>query len=266
MSSVTVAVATHKKYQMPDDGCYMPIFVGSAGKADIGYQRDDTGDNISDKNALYSELTGLYWVWKNVNSDYVGLVHYRRYLGKPGSRKGCFENILTEKDILEIFKAADIILPRKRNYRVESIYDHYAHSHYAEHLDTARRIIEEMCPAYIDSFENVIAGKSAHMFNMFIMRKELLDEYCSWLFPILFELEERTDYSDYDDFQKRFVGRISEILLDVWIEKHQYSWVELEQRRIAEVPVLYMGKKNTMKKAVTFIISKLFGRKYKKSA
>ena len=64
---------------MPEDKIYLPIHVGRVEKADLGYLGDDTGDNISAKNANYCELTGLYWAWKNLKCDYIGLCHYRRY-------------------------------------------------------------------------------------------------------------------------------------------------------------------------------------------
>ena len=72
-------MAAHKLYWMPSDSVYMPIHVGREGKADLGYVGDNTGDNISAKNPNYCELTALYWAWKNLEADYVGLVHYRRY-------------------------------------------------------------------------------------------------------------------------------------------------------------------------------------------
>ena len=84
--SATIVVATHKKYRMPKDPLYLPVHVGAEGKKDakgnpldFGYQKDNEGDNISIKNPRYCELTGIYWAWKNLDSDYIGLVHYRRY-------------------------------------------------------------------------------------------------------------------------------------------------------------------------------------------
>ena len=81
-----VVIATHKKYKMPSDTMYIPLHVGAEGKKDekgnildLGYQKDNIGENISELNANFCELTGLYWAWKNLNYDYIGLVHYRRY-------------------------------------------------------------------------------------------------------------------------------------------------------------------------------------------
>ena len=78
--SVTVFTMTHKKFPTPGDPIYVPVQVGRARAADLGYIGDDTGVNISEKNCYYGELTGVYWVWKNIKtSDYVGICHYRRY-------------------------------------------------------------------------------------------------------------------------------------------------------------------------------------------
>lgn len=104
---IKIIVAAHKKYHMPEDSCYLPLHVGKKGKDDLGYLGDDTGDNISEKNPYYCELTGLYWAWKNLKADYIGLVHYRRHLAN-GIRKlmfwkkNPFYAVLTEKR-LEIF-------------------------------------------------------------------------------------------------------------------------------------------------------------------
>nr|WP_298564644.1 DUF4422 domain-containing protein [uncultured Phascolarctobacterium sp.] len=126
---IKILVATHKIYWMPADKVYIPIHVGKNGKKDIGYNGDDTGDNISDRNSAYCELTGFYWAWKNLNADYVGLVHYRRYFTK----KGLFcrsivkkrSDILTTKDWEKLLAENDIIVADKRNYWIETNEQHY---------------------------------------------------------------------------------------------------------------------------------------------
>ena len=95
------------------------------------------------------------------------------------------------------------------------------------------------------------------MFNMFIMKKEILNEYCTWLFDILFELEKRTDASQYDSFHARFYGRISELLLDVWINKNQIKYEEIK--------VIDMQRVNWIKKGTSFLMAKFTGKKYGKS-
>ena len=86
---IQIIVAAHKAYRMPTDPMYLPLHVGKAGKdLELGFQGDNTGENISEKNATYCELTGLYWAWKNLNADYIGLAHYRRHFrGKSGKDK-----------------------------------------------------------------------------------------------------------------------------------------------------------------------------------
>ena len=79
--NIKILVAAHKPYWMPKDDCYLPLHVGKAGKQDFGLIGDNTGDNISAKNANFCELTGIYWAWKNLKTDYIGLCHYRRYFG-----------------------------------------------------------------------------------------------------------------------------------------------------------------------------------------
>jgi hypothetical protein len=99
--NIKVIVATHKPYRMPDDPMYLPLHVGKNGGEGFGIQGDDTGDNISHKNASYCELTGLYWAWKNLDADAIGLVHYRRHFTTRGllgcKLAGKWNSILTCK-------------------------------------------------------------------------------------------------------------------------------------------------------------------------
>lgn len=259
-----ILIAAHKKYDVPSSDLYLPLHVGCEGKETFGFEGDNSGDNISTKNPLFCELTGIYWAWKNLDCDYIGLVHYRRYFEgtqtfafKDSQGKSRSVKILGDEDLKELLKDNDIVLPRARNYMIETIYSHYANTLNAADLDVTRQIILEKYPVDVLSFDNVVKAKKAHMFNMFIMKKEMLDDYCNWLFDILYELEKRLDISEYTDFQKRLFGRVSEILLNVWIEKKDYKY--------KEVKVVNLEGEKTVKKAFAFLGAKIFKKKYSKS-
>ena len=257
MKSIKIIVATHKEYQMPEDKLYLPLHVGAFGNESIGYQRDDEGDNISQKNPYFSELTGLYYAWKNVKSDYIGLVHYRRYLTLKRSKDNKFENILTNEQAQSLIKNNDIILPNKRKYYIENLYDHYKHTMYVEPLDETRKIIKKKYPEYLKEFDRLHERTSAHMFNMFIMKKDILDNYCEWLFDILFELEKKFKKKEYDSFHSRFYGRVSELLLDVYINTNNLKY--------KEIYFMDMEKVKWIKKGTSFLKAKFLGKKYDKS-
>ena len=257
MKDIKIIVATHKKYQMPKEDIYLPLQVGAEKKEDLGYRKDNEGENISEKNAYYCELTGLYWAWKNLNNDYIGIVHYRRYFSKAKKGKDKFENIINRKEIENLLNDANVVLPKKRNYYIENLYSHYEHTMYIEPLLETGKIIEEKYPNYLEEFNKLKKRTSAHMFNMFIMKKEILDEYCKWLFNILFELEKRCDPTQYDKFHARYLGRISELLLDVWINTNNIEYKEIK--------VINMEKINWIKKGFAFLMAKFTGKKYNKS-
>ena len=261
MKNIKVIIATHKKYNMPKDTMYVPVHVGKKGKEDLGYQADDLGENISDKNPYFCELTGLYWAWKNLDSDYIGLSHYRRHFSLkrklPKDVEGRIQSVLTLEEASKILEKTDIILPKKREYFIENLYSHYEHTMYIEPLDETRKIIEKKCPEYLKEFDLLHKRTSAHMFNMMIMKKELLNEYCEWVFDILFELEKKIDITKYDSFHSRFYGRVSELLLDVWIKTKSLTY--------EEVRVIDIEKVNWIKKGFAFLRAKFTGKKYGKS-
>ena len=255
---IKVVIATHKKYDMPNDKMYLPLQVGAEGKNDLGYEKDNTKDNISLKNPYFCELTGLYWAWKNLKEDYIGLAHYRRHFAsKKINKKDLFNSVLTKEEASKLLNNTDIIVPKKRNYYIENLYSHYEHTMYIEPLDITGQILQERYPEYMLEFDKLKTRRSAHMFNMFIMKKDKLDEYCTWLFDILFELEKRVDNSKYDSFHARFYGRVSELLLDVWLNTKGYSY--------KEVKVISMEKVNWWKKGTSFLKAKFLGKKYGKS-
>lgn len=252
--NIKILVATHKEYQMPKDDIYLPIHVGKAlSSLSLPFTADNTGDNISLKNPHYCELTALYWAWKNLDADYIGLAHYRRHfvLRKPGSFcKNKFAYILSSTQVESLLQNYPLVLPKPRNYFIETNYSHFVHAHPAESMELTKQILQEQYPDYLSAFELAMNRTKAHRFNMFIMKKDLFHDYCNWLFSILFELEQRLDISGYTAYNQRIFGFISERLLDVYLEKHNIPYTEL--------PVLFMEQENWFKKGFAFLMRKFF--------
>ena len=195
-----IYIMTHKEFTAPDLHEYIPLRVGAALSGDdFGYMRDDTGENISDKNPSYCELTGMYWVWKNSDCDVVGISHYRRYFEYDN-------DFLDEDTIGKILKGFDIIVPFSTYTKEGSIRNHYKAEHNIRDLEMIGAIIDEMCPEYKRAYDACLFGGFFNPFNMFVAKKEVYDSYCAWLFPILSELEKRVDVSDYDEYQSRVFG------------------------------------------------------------
>lgn len=268
--SIKIIVATHKKAKMPTQNSYLPIQVGASINPDLGYTKDNTGENISNKNPYYSELTGLYWAWKNLDSDYIGLVHYRRYFALSKKNKDPFDNILNDSELNSLVQKYNIILPKKRHYYIESLYSHYSHTHYESQLDEVETIIRRVCPEYLSTYKKVVNRTWGYMFNMMIMKKEYLNEYCTWLFNILFILEQEVDNGyventkNLSDFQNRFYGRISEILFNVWLQQ-QLNLKHISKNEIKEVNYIYIGKIDMPRKIISFIRAKFVHKKYSRS-
>lgn len=238
---IRIIIAAHKCARLPDDPLYLPIQVGAAGKKPLFACTDDTGDNISVKNGGFCELTGLYWAWKNLPADAVGLCHYRRYFCRTriGNR---WKSIITSADAEKLLTRVPLVLPHMRRYWIETNYSQYVHAHHRQDLAMTREILRQNYPEYLTAYDNVMSRTKGHRFNMFLMRRSLLDEYCSWLFNVLFALEERLDVSDYSDYDKRVFGFVAERLLDVWVEKNSVHYAELPVRNMENQP---WGKKIT---------------------
>lgn len=255
---IKILVASHKFYHMPMDDIYFPVRVGNALANDnFGFQGDDSGENISIKNPHFCELTALYWGWKNLKADYVGLAHYRRHFAWKRKSRWKFARILSKDEAMELCGKYEVILPKKRKYYIESLASHYNHTHDIEHLELTREIIRRVYPDYLDSFDRNMERSCGHMFNMFIMKRELMDLYCSWLFHILFELEKEVDTSKMSAFDARLFGRVSELLLDVWLEKNKIAY--------KEIGFVQMGNENWSSKIKGFLKAKFTGKKYEQS-
>lgn len=210
-----IFVMTHKKIEELSDRTilpeiYIPMQVGRAGKEDLGYLGDDSGDNISDKNSSYCELTGMYWLWKNMDCDIIGICHYRRFFTRQ-------ERLLEQEYIEERIAKYPIIAPNSCVVKDEDVYDHYRKRHYTKDLDLCREVIAEKYPEYLQAFDYAMKGALISIANMWITKKDIYDRYCTWLFEILFEVEKRLDVSGYDAYQRRVMGFLSERLFRVWL-------------------------------------------------
>lgn len=215
-----IYIMTHKEFDVPQVEGYLPLQVGCAGKEKLGYLRDDIGDHISEKNASYCELTGLYWAWKNVECDIIGLSHYRRYLikGETESSSLSLEEKLLDKDYIEAcLEKYDLIVPNSGMSAGANVLSQYVEHHRAADWVECGKVIAERHPEYYPAFTWNQRCNFISLGNMFIGRKALMDEYCEWLFDILFELEKRIDISDSDTYQKRVFGFLAERLFRVWM-------------------------------------------------
>lgn len=262
MKNIKLIVATHKKAKMPtDSNLYLPIHVGREGNADIGYIGDNSGENISHLNPYYSELTGLYWAWKNLNCDYLGLVHYRRFftLKKQAFHEGIDidQVVLTQAELEHLLDQADVLVPSRRKYYIETLYSHYGNTLDKTHLPAVRKIIANLSPNYLTAFDQVVGQTSGYMFNMFVMKKESANRYFEWLFPILERLIEEVGVDGYSAFHARYPGRVSEILFNVWLKEQELT--------VKEVPFMYLEKVNLVEKGISFLIAKFLGKKYGQS-
>lgn len=251
---IKIIIATHKEYDLPHDPLYLPVHAGSRIHGySLPYTADNTGDNISGKNASFCELTALYWAWKNVDADYIGLCHYRRYFCGRGRKR-----ILTADEARRAVERSPIILPKKRNYFIETNYSQYIHAHHKEDLDVTRKILAEQsavdsAPDYAAAFDRVMRRTDGHRFNMLIMRRDVLDEYCTWLFGLLFKLEAELDTSSYSPYDARVYGFVAERMLDVWLEACGKSYTEL--------PYVFTEKQNWLKKGTAFLKRKFFPKR-----
>jgi len=246
---------THKAIPYLNNDLYQSFQVNSGINPIIfeGIYQDNTLDNIASQNDNFCELTACYWLWKNLNDDgYIGLCHYRRYFNffpnklslKPSTQKRISavnfkkHKIATtsteehKKIITNDLKSYDIIMPRARKMKI-TITEDYELFHRKSDWDKTKEIIIQKYPEYEKSIEKYLDNNNKfYECNMMITSKKIWDEYHSWLFDVLFELQKNITLPE-DDYQKRIFGFISERLLNLYVLHHQY--------KIKEYPLLFIN-------------------------
>lgn len=226
-----IYIATHKKFNVPNLNGYCALQVGAEGKEKYGYLRDNIGNHISGKNANYCELTGLYWIWKNTDDSYKGLVHYRRYFGR-NNLSNKISDICSYEYLLNCLKSVDIVLPYVEYFKQNAKEEILLHCCTEEIFDKLRQIIETKYPDYIETYDRYFNENKASLFNMLFCKREIFDAYCEWLFSILFVLEKQVDLAKLNTYQQRLYGFFSERLLNVWVIKNKLV--------VKHLPVIHM--------------------------
>lgn len=226
-----------------DNPLYVPVRCGAVydKRENVNMLGDNTGDNISEKRLSFCELTVQYWAWKNVEADYYGLCHYRRYIGfsdemyetgKSESNNGCvveeaideetiIKHCLNEKKMCEEITSCDIIainpieMGNITNYESMRLSPDY---HNMDDVDLAIDIIERNYPHMIDSVEKYMKSDThTWLYNCWIMKKEVFKEYSEWLFDVLNQVEKKIDNKFYSQQMLRTPGTLGERLYGIYL-------------------------------------------------
>lgn len=243
---------------------YIPVRCGAVydEREDVTMLGDDTGDNISEKRMSFCEFTVMYWAWKNVQADYYGLSHYRRFLSfsdkqfKPANlRQGIMDSLATEivsacglldvNHMQEEICAYDVTVPNRYHMQKDWIpdstcktlreqWEKYCPSYLQPgHFDLLLSLIKTFSPEFYDDAVQYMNGKYFYGFNCFVMKKEYFESLCNFLFPILFEFDATIDKSNFSSTQNRAVGYAGEWLFSIWIY-HTYKnrSVKIKERQL----------------------------------
>ncbi|WP_196604818.1 DUF4422 domain-containing protein [Pectinatus haikarae] len=192
--------------------CVIQIQAGAAlTDKRIATVTDDIGDNISSRNRRYSEMTAAYWAWKHSKADFIGLCHYRRHFVDLGK-------IVSKLNRINI----DIVLPLPTLYET-SIYKDHLMKYTPTVYKVMLAVLDEYSPEYYDSALNIYDKKIFIANNMWIVRKTVLDDLFSWLFPILFEIEKRIGELE-DSYYNRYAGFCAEQLTGLYFLYNKRNW------------------------------------------
>lgn len=242
--NIRIFVTAHKNVDRFDSDIMQPVQVGPKNERFPWAFHDDEGENIADLNPRYCELTTQYWAWKNINADYYGFCHYRRYFdfSETVHEENAFGEImddyidakaakeygLDDNNIAHVVKQYDVITTPFGD--LDEIINKYGSPRALWeaapllHDDDLKRCYQILCAMYPDyrkDAQDFFNGNKACFCNMFIMKKEIFFDYCSWMFPILEEFDKNTNYSAYSKEALRTPGHLSERLLNIYLMHHK---------------------------------------------
>ena len=232
MKKLTILVCFYNKILLkPKKLEYLNIQCGKdATGVNLDMIADNTGENISSRNQYWSEITGMYWAWKNIEKvDYIGLCSYRRFFNFKKNPISAIKiiplkavekfNIIEIPDVEYIFSKYDVIIPKPYTYAY-SIKEICDRNYKVEDFELLEITILKLSPEYSKAYLSVMYSSNKMIgHNMFVMSWEHFDEFSKWVFTILFEMEKKLDPSNYSISQIRVFGYMHELLLAVYIEK-----------------------------------------------
>lgn len=245
MANIKLFVCCHQRCEVPEHPLLIPIQVGAALTKErfSGFLTDNTGENISEKNRSYCELTAQFWAWKNVSADYYGFFHYRRYLYPDMNAHFPYRierapNIqllsrLGYGSFSDWIEQYDLIAPIGENMYI-SVREHYQNAlfHHGKDLEELEGIIKRKFADYVEPMQRYFSGTVLYFANMFIMQKAVFEDYCQWLFSILAEFDQLADTSQYDAQEKRVDGYLAERLFGVYYTAHKNHLKTIELPRV----------------------------------
>lgn len=247
--NIKLLISYHDEHRLLKSDMLLPIQTGCAHASRLfeGMLRDDTGENISADNDRYCELSAQYWAWKNYeelgNPDYIGFMHYRRHFmfdGWAGNPDWCWlpggsvyfvpcitppylEHFSREHVERQLADCDGIVLSpydvRKLPNGSRSVREQYTRlaKQKVETFDTFIEIAKQLKPDYLSSIEKIEKGSVQYLCNMFVMTREMFEEYNEFCFPILKELDAAIDSTGMDEKALRFLGYIGEFCLSIFI-------------------------------------------------
>lgn len=240
--SVKIFCIYHKPSEVFKSDVFEPIQTGySQSSVDLGFLKDNSGDNIADKNISYAEMTAWYWVWKNYlkkhpRVDYIGFCHYRRFLDFFSDKlnynslfsniwnysafKGYFDEYYNNKEIHNIIKDYDVILVEKFSVLslATSIYNQYVSCHGNTEIDILIDVVKKFFPEYQEDMEEFLNGCIGYFCLNFIMKRKLFKEFMVWTFELLDKLIETLDsYGYYNYKNQKIPAFLMERFFNVWL-------------------------------------------------
>lgn len=243
MTTIKNYVAVHKPAILYGDDSYQFLHVGAGMHPDISIEgaiKDNENEtNISLKNDIYCELTGYYYIWKNIKElDYIGFCHYRRYFAHKRFSYNPNQDILKKQEILNILKNHDAILLAPNSKRGARHGCFKTQSEIEEFFPyrIMMPVIRDYYPDYAEEFNREFFINEMSFCNMLICSKKLFDDYCEFLFGVLFRVEENLKEKNIGGVAPREMGYFSEWLLNVWVRKNKL--------KVAYKPLLFIEEKN----------------------